>query len=80
MTRPVVFVVPGALAQRTGGYLYGQRVVDGLRAMGREVRVVERAHECCGVPQGELRRDVVADPRRGRGREGMDARGGKALP
>jgi len=43
LTRPLVFVVPGALAQRTGGYLYGQRVVDGLRAMGREVGVAELA-------------------------------------
>ena len=43
MTNRIVLVVPGALAQRTGGYLYAQRVVDGLRAMGREVRVAELA-------------------------------------
>lgn len=43
MIRRIVFAVPGALAQRTGGYLYAQRVVDGLRAMGREVRVAELA-------------------------------------
>ena len=41
MTNRIVLAVPGALAQRTGGYLYAQRVVDGLRAMGREVRVAE---------------------------------------
>ena len=34
-------VVPGALDQFTGGYLFDRRVVDGLRAAGRTVRVVE---------------------------------------
>lgn len=34
-------VVPGALDQFTGGYLFDRRVVDGLRAAGRSVRVVE---------------------------------------
>jgi glycosyltransferase involved in cell wall biosynthesis len=34
-------IVPGALDQFTGGYLFDRRVVDGLRASGREVRVVE---------------------------------------
>lgn len=43
MIRRIVFAVPGALAQRTGGYLYAQRVVDGLRAIGREVLVAELA-------------------------------------
>lgn len=43
MTNRIVLAVPGALAQRTGGYLYAQRVVDGLCAMGREVRVAELA-------------------------------------
>jgi glycosyltransferase involved in cell wall biosynthesis len=35
------FVVPGRLDQITGGYLFDRRIVDGLRAMGREVRVIE---------------------------------------
>jgi len=34
-------IVPGALDQLTGGYLFDRRVVDGLRAAGRDVRVVE---------------------------------------
>ena len=41
MSRVLVFVVPGSLSQRTGGYLFGRRVVEGLRALGREVRVAE---------------------------------------
>ena len=43
MSRQLVFAVPGALAQRTGGYLYGQRVVNGLRAQGWAVQVAELA-------------------------------------
>jgi glycosyltransferase involved in cell wall biosynthesis len=39
----LVFVVPGALDQVTGGYLYDRRVVEGLRRLGREVRVIELA-------------------------------------
>jgi glycosyltransferase involved in cell wall biosynthesis len=34
-------VVPGALDQLTGGYLFDRQVVDGLRAIGRTVTVVE---------------------------------------
>jgi glycosyltransferase involved in cell wall biosynthesis len=34
MTRSVVFVVPGDLDSRTGGYIYDRRIVDGLRAIG----------------------------------------------
>jgi len=37
----LVFVVPGAIDQLTGGYLFDRHVVDGLRALGRTVRVVE---------------------------------------
>jgi glycosyltransferase involved in cell wall biosynthesis len=39
----LAFVVPGPLDQLTGGYLFGRRVVDGLRALGRDVTVVELA-------------------------------------
>lgn len=35
------FVVPGRLDQLTGGYLYDRHVVDGLRASGMAVDVVE---------------------------------------
>jgi glycosyltransferase involved in cell wall biosynthesis len=34
-------LVPGPLDQRTGGYLYDRRIVEGLRALGRDVRVHE---------------------------------------
>jgi len=34
-------LVPGRLDQLTGGYLFDRQVVDGLRASGRRVRVVE---------------------------------------
>lgn len=37
----LVFLVPGRLDQLTGGYLYDRRIVEGLRARGQEVDVVE---------------------------------------
>jgi glycosyltransferase involved in cell wall biosynthesis len=39
----VHFVVPGSLDQRTGGYLYDRRIIEGLRAQGRRVTVHELA-------------------------------------
>ena len=39
MTSPVHVVVPGPLDQRTGGYIYDRRVVEGLQALGWTVRV-----------------------------------------
>jgi glycosyltransferase involved in cell wall biosynthesis len=39
--RPVVLVVPGHLGQRTGGYLYDRRIVEGLRRVGWAVDVLE---------------------------------------
>jgi glycosyltransferase involved in cell wall biosynthesis len=39
----VHFVVPGPLDQRTGGYLYDRRIVEGLRADGAAVTVHELA-------------------------------------
>jgi glycosyltransferase involved in cell wall biosynthesis len=35
------WVVPGPLRQVTGGYLYDARIVDGLRARGRQVGVID---------------------------------------
>jgi glycosyltransferase involved in cell wall biosynthesis len=37
----LTFIVPGALDQLTGGYLFDRRVVEGLRALGRSVNVIE---------------------------------------
>jgi glycosyltransferase involved in cell wall biosynthesis len=39
----LTFIVPGALDQLTGGYLFDRHVVDGLRALGRAVEVRELA-------------------------------------
>ncbi len=39
----VAFLVPGPLDQLTGGYLFDRKVIDGLRALGRTVNVVEMA-------------------------------------
>ncbi len=41
MRQPLNFVVPGALNQRTGGYIYDRRIVEGLRAAGWTVEVHE---------------------------------------
>ena len=38
---PLAWVVPGPLRQVTGGYLYDARIVDGLRARGWRVGVVD---------------------------------------
>jgi glycosyltransferase involved in cell wall biosynthesis len=44
----LAFVVPGRLDQLTGGYLYDRHIVEGLRARGRSVRVVELAAKTDG--------------------------------
>ena len=51
----LALLVPGALDQVTGGYLFDRQVVDGLRAAGREVTVVELAgrHPDADVPARE---------------------------
>ncbi len=43
MTDGVELVVPGPLDQRTGGYIYDRRIVQGLRALGWPVTVHELA-------------------------------------
>jgi glycosyltransferase involved in cell wall biosynthesis len=46
MSDEIAFVVPGRLDQLTGGYLFERHIVDGLRARGRSVRVIElSAHD-----------------------------------
>ena len=37
----IAFVVPGRLDQLTGGYLFDRHIVEGLRARGRTVRIIE---------------------------------------
>jgi hypothetical protein len=39
MANAAVFVVPGNIDSRTGGYIYDRRIVDGLRAKGWSVDV-----------------------------------------
>jgi glycosyltransferase involved in cell wall biosynthesis len=39
----IAFIVPGSLEQLTGGYLFDSRVIEGLRAQGRAVKVIELA-------------------------------------
>jgi glycosyltransferase involved in cell wall biosynthesis len=41
MSVPVTFFVPGSIDRRTGGSIYDRRMVEGLRAAGRKVDVVE---------------------------------------
>lgn len=41
MSHELAFVVPGALDQPTGGYLYDARICDELRKLGWRVRVME---------------------------------------
>ena len=56
--RPIYFIVPGPIAQRTGGYGYDRRIVESLRAAGRIVETVELDGSypfCC-----EIARDSAA--------------------
>ena len=53
-TEPLSFIVPGALSQLTGGYLFDRRVIEGLRASGRKVTVIELPGNFCEV-DGEAR-------------------------
>jgi glycosyltransferase involved in cell wall biosynthesis len=64
----IAWVVIGALEQATGGYIYDQRVVSGLRALGHHVEVVSlgqaRVHEGPALSWRLLREPwdvVVAD-------------------
>jgi glycosyltransferase involved in cell wall biosynthesis len=51
---PLHLLVPGALAQRTGGYVYDRRIAEGLRRRGWTVKV----HELAGRFPGP---DAVAE-------------------
>jgi glycosyltransferase involved in cell wall biosynthesis len=41
MSNPITFIVPGPIEQITGGYLYDRRIIEGLRAAGRPVGLLE---------------------------------------
>jgi hypothetical protein len=43
LQRELVFIVPRRLDQLTSGYLFYRHIVEGLRAHGRVVRVIELA-------------------------------------
>jgi glycosyltransferase involved in cell wall biosynthesis len=68
--KQLALMVPGALDQLTGGYLYARRLVDGLRALGHDVEVHElagefpladpRAHASCAATLASLGPGAVA--------------------
>jgi glycosyltransferase involved in cell wall biosynthesis len=37
----LAFVVPGSLDQLTGGYLYDRNIIDGIRALGCPIKLIE---------------------------------------
>lgn len=43
MTRAIHLIVPAPFSAISGGYIYDRRMVEGLRALGQDVRVVELA-------------------------------------
>jgi len=73
-TLPIAWVIPGPLRQVTGGYLYDARVVDGLRAGGQTVGVldVQATRWPLDAPAG---RRLVRGLRMGPAGEGEDAAG-----
>lgn len=54
----IAFVVPGRLDQLTGGYLFDRRIVEGLRARGRAVRVIELSRQADGGSLAALAEDT----------------------
>ena len=43
MSRPLHWIVPGSIEQRTGGYIYDRSIVEGLRDLGWQVELHELA-------------------------------------
>jgi len=41
MGEPITFIIPGSIDQITGGYLYDRRIIEGLRAEGRPIGLLE---------------------------------------
>jgi glycosyltransferase involved in cell wall biosynthesis len=78
MSLAAQFVVPGALDQRTGGYIYDRRIVEGLRTLGWSVRV----HELAGrFPEADVpARDAAAQVTRQLSARALPVIDGLALP
>jgi glycosyltransferase involved in cell wall biosynthesis len=78
MRWPLHLVVPGPLDQRTGGYIYDRRIVEGLRALGWTVRV----HELVGrFPKAnEMARAAAAEAVANMSQGALPAIDGLALP
>lgn len=56
----IAFVVAGRLDQLTGGYLYDRHIVDGLRARGRAVSVIELTASDPAAPLTSLANGALA--------------------
>jgi len=56
----IVFVVPGPISTRTGGYIYDARIVEGLRHRGARVKVVELTESSRHTAEDDLRSATVA--------------------
>jgi hypothetical protein len=39
-SKPVFFVIPGEITTISGGYGYDRKIIEGLRAMGKNVNLV----------------------------------------
>jgi len=62
---PIVFMVPGPIEQRTGGYGYDRRIVQELRQSSRTVRVVELDGAfpiCCDIARASAASAIAAMP------------------
>lgn len=60
--RPAAFAIPGDIETLTGGYIYERRLLEGLRAAGREVRHL-RLGETFPMPTVEDMADAIAQLR-----------------
>ena len=59
MNTPAAFAIPGDITTLTGGYIYERRLLEGLRAAGRDVRHLHLAASFPDPTPGEMA-DAVA--------------------
>ncbi|MBF9036222.1 glycosyltransferase [Rhodobacterales bacterium HKCCE2091] len=59
--RACAFAIPGDPRQKTGGYIYEARLLDELRAAGRDVRQIELPDAAAAAEPGETVRAEVAE-------------------